>query len=223
MSENTNLAMRRWLRRGLVAIAFVAVASSPLWWNAGTYAQERSSKQQGREQPPTDDQMAEMMKRYEEAAAPGKAHELLSPLVGTFNVTAKFESPQGTITSTGKSSCEWVLEGRFLKQDFTGMMESQKFTGIGYTGYDNSKKKYQATWMDSMSTAIFYMEGEVDSSGKTLTLTGEGMDPAAGEMKKYQHVWNLENKDEIVFEMFEVGAGGQPTKTATLTYKRVVW
>lgn len=220
MSDTNHPHVRRWLRRGLVAFVFVAVASSPLWWNTGSFAQERTAEQQGREQPPSDEAMAEIMKKYQEAATPGKSHDLLKPLAGTFTVTAKFDSPQGTITSTGKASCEWVLDGRFLKQDFSGDMMGAPFTGIGYTGYDNSTKKYQATWMDSMSTAIFYMEGEADTAGKTLTLTGEGMDPATGQMKKYQHVWHLDNKDELTFEMFEAGAGGQMTKMATMTYRR---
>ena len=218
MSDTTNLPLRRWLRRGLVAFVFVAVASSPLWWQAGSFAQERTAEQQGREQPP--DNMDEMMKKYAEAATPGKAHELLKPLAGTFDVTAEFDSPQGTIKSTGKATSEWVLDGRFIKQDFAGDMMGQPFTGIGYTGYDNSTRKYQATWMDSMSTAIFYMEGEMDTAGKTLTMTGEGFDPAAGKMVKHQHVYRLDNKDAIVFEMFAPGPDGQMAKMATLTYKR---
>ena len=220
MSQNPNYPLRRWLRRGLVAFVFLAVASSPLWWNAGGFAQEGSAQQHGREQPPSDEQLAEMMRRYELAATPGKAHDLLSPLAGNFTVTAKFDSPDGVITSTGKATAEWILGGRFVRQNFSGDMMGQPFTGVGHTGYDNSRKLYQATWMDSMSTAIFYMEGQADASAKTLTLTGEGIDPAEGKMKKYQHVWHLDNADEIVFEMYELGAGDQKTKTATLTYSR---
>lgn len=229
MSRTTDArdGAQKWLRRSIVAAVLVGAASSPLWWNAGSFAQQRTDqRQQGQQpqqqqQPPSEQQLAELMKKYEEAATPGQFHEHLKPLAGDWEVTAEFQSPAGSMTSHGKASCEWMLDGRFLKQDFSGSMMDREFSGMGFTGYDNSTRKYQSTWMDSMSTAIFYMEGDIDEEGKILTLTGQGVDPATGEMKTYKHVWRMESSDQNVMEMYEPGPEGQMTRTATLTYKRV--
>lgn len=217
--------MRKWVRRGLVAAVFVGVASSPLWWNAAGFAQDRTNQRRDQNQPqkqqePDEAQMAEMIKKYEEAAAPGKFHDYLKPLAGNWQVSVEFTGPGGVMTSQGQATSEWVLGERFIKQEFSGEMMGREFKGIGYTGYDNSTKQYQATWMDSMSTAIFYMEGAADEEGRVITLHGQGVDPLSGEMKTYKHVWRLESDEQNVMEMYEPGPEGQMTKTATLTYKR---
>ena len=49
-------------------------------------------------------------------------------------------------------------------------MMGQPFTGIGVTGYDNHAKKYLSTWIDSMGTGIFSMEGTASMDGETITL-----------------------------------------------------
>ena len=38
-------------------------------------------------------------------------------------------------------------------------MMGQPFSGVGIDGYDNLRKKYVTTWIDTMGTGIFSMEG----------------------------------------------------------------
>lgn len=210
--------VRTWTRRSLIAAVFVGTATSPIWWNATGFAQERQQQQQ--QQPPDEKQMAEMMEKFEEAAKPGKFHELLKPYAGKWEVSAVFGGPEGEMTSRGKATNEWVLGERFLKQDFSGDMMGQQFTGIGYTGYDNTSRQYQSVWMDSMSSAMFVIEGEASEDGKTISMTGQAADPMTGDMKNFRHVMKLVSNDQYIYEMYEPGPDGEMTKTATLTYNR---
>ena len=50
-----------------------------------------------------------------------------------------------------------ILGGRYLEQRYEGTMMGQPFSGIGVTGFDNYKKKFVSTWVDSMGTAIMTM------------------------------------------------------------------
>jgi len=51
---------------------------------------------------------------------------------------------------SGTSENSWVLGGRYLQQIFRGEADGQPFDGISYTAYDNFKKKYVGTWIDTM-------------------------------------------------------------------------
>jgi hypothetical protein len=44
------------------------------------------------------------------------------------------------------------------------------FEGLGYTGYDNVKKQYFGTWIDSMSTGIM-TSSRHGRLGNTMTFT----------------------------------------------------
>ena len=49
-----------------------------------------------------------------------------------------------------------LLDGRFLQQEFTGEMMGQPFSGVGINAYDNLRKRYVTTWIDTMGTGIFH-------------------------------------------------------------------
>ncbi len=82
-------------------------------------------------------------------------------------------------TSEGTLEQKWILEGRFLQQTYQGELMGSRFSGIGYIGYDNSRKRYLSTWMDSAGTTIHTRTGSFDRDGKTLTLTGRWRMPLA--------------------------------------------
>ena len=57
------------------------------------------------------------------------------------------------------------------------------FAGVGVTGYDNHSKKFVLTWMDSMSTGIYFFEGSGSADGKSFTQEGHYNDAVQGPMK----------------------------------------
>jgi hypothetical protein len=166
----------------------------------------------------------EMMKRWQEAMTPGDAHKKLEDLVGSWDAEVKtwMNGPKSEpMITKGTSEHKMALGGRFLQQDFTGEMMGQPFTGVGYTGYDNMKKKYVAVWMDNMGTAIATMEGTINKEGTTITTWGKMDEPATGERdKKVKYVMHMIDKDKHVFEMYDLSAGGGKNPTMQITYTR---
>ena len=72
-------------------------------------------------------------------------------------------------------------------------MMGQPYSGIGITAYDNLRKRYISTWIDSMGTGIFTMEGTANTDGKTITLKGTHDEPGGGHMthRAYGKSWTV--------------------------------
>jgi hypothetical protein len=166
----------------------------------------------------------EMMRRWQEAMTPGDAHKALEQFVGEWDAATRMwtEGPQKPpMEATGTSSSKMELGGRFLRQDFTGQMMGMPFTGVGFTGYDNIKKKYVGSWMDSMSTALATMEGTFDKSGKILTTFGKMDDPTTGERNKtIKYVIRIVSPDKHVFEIYDLVGTKSEFKAFEITYTR---
>lgn len=166
----------------------------------------------------------EMMKRWQEAMTPGDAHKALEQFVGEWDAATRMwvEGPQKPpMESSGTSSSTMVLGGRFLRQDFSGQMMGMPFTGVGFTGYDNFKKKYVGSWMDSMSTSLATMEGTFDTAGKVLTTWGKMDEPMTGEKDKtIKYVLRILSPDKHVFEAYDLVGTKSEFKAFEITYTR---
>jgi Protein of unknown function (DUF1579) len=165
-----------------------------------------------------------MMKRWQEAMTPGDAHKQLEALVGSWDADVKvWMNGPGTEPTVSKGTSEQTMSlgGRFLQQQYSGEMMGQPMNGIGYTGYDNFKKKYVAFWIDNMGTAMSHMEGTIDKEGKTITMWGTMDEPSTGEKgKKVKYVTRVIDKDKNVFEIYDVTSWGEKQPTMVITYTR---
>ena len=125
-----------------------------------------------------------MMEAYAKLAAPGEPHKLFSSLAGRWTTKTKswMEPGKPPMESTGSADMKMLLGDRFLQQEFSGEMMGQPYSGIGISAYDNLRKRYVSTWIDSMGTGIFVMEGTASDDGKTITLTGQHDEPGGGHM-----------------------------------------
>ncbi len=164
-----------------------------------------------------------MMDAWKKAGEVGPAHGRLKAMAGTFDTTTRVWMQPGTPPqeSKGKSENKLVFDGRFLQQEFKGSMMGQPFTGLGVTGYDNTKKKYVGSWMDSTNTGLAYMEGTADPAGKVLTMTMTKMaDPMTGKEHAARTVTRIESDAKHVFEMYETGPDGKEFKSMEIVYTR---
>jgi len=166
----------------------------------------------------------EMMKRWEAAMTPGEAHKKLEAFVGSWDVEAKawMKGPKDEPSvSKGTAEYKMALGGRYLQQEFAGEMMGQPMSGVGYTGYDNFRKKYVSFWIDNMGTAMSTMEGTMDKDGKALTMWGKMDEPATGEKdKKVKYITRVVDKDKHVFEMYDPERFGEKKPVMVLTYTR---
>ena len=163
-----------------------------------------------------------MMEAWQKAATPGEAHRALDAMVGTWDTTIRFWEAAGAPPqeSTGTSENRWILGNRYVEQRFKGAAMGMPFEGIGYTGYDNIRKQYFGTWMDSMSTALMTTTGKTTDGGKTWTFKGTMDDPMSGKAFDVEERITVVNKDKHVFEMWHPGNDGKIYKAMEITYTR---
>jgi hypothetical protein len=156
------------------------------------------------------------------ASQPGPNHNLLDIFVGTWDVSANFDTGPGQPpeTASGQMVNTWQLEGRWLKQEYTGQMASLgAFRGLGFLGYDNLQKSFVGTWMDTLSTSCLMSKGAFDESKATFTLSGD-FTVEGGEKYRQKQVMTILSPDRYVVSMYLAGPDGAEFKTGNLEYTR---
>lgn len=164
----------------------------------------------------------ETMKAWGAYMTPGEAHARLAKLEGAWTVNTKswMDPSQPPEVTTGSCDFRMVLGGRYLEQRFEGTAMGQPFSGIGYTGYDNLKKKYEAYWIDSMGTGMLVMTGTPEKGGKKTVYTGSMLDPTNGRKVAIRSVDTEVDADNLLFEMWMSGPDGKMAKSMEMTYTR---
>jgi len=162
-----------------------------------------------------------MMEVYTKLAAPGEQHKQLASLAGSWTTKTKewMEPNKPPVESTGSAEMKILLDGRFLQQELTGQMMGQPFSGIEITAYDNVLKRYVTSWMSTMGTGIFTMEGTASTDGKTITLKGQHAEPGGGYMK-HRAIWKIVDNNTQTFDMYGAHPGEKEWKMMEMTYTR---
>jgi hypothetical protein len=158
--------------------------------------------------------MAAMMKH----ATPGEHHKLYEKLVGKWTYTGQFFMGDTPTPFAGRAERKMILDGRFMTDHVFGD-PPMVFEGMGWSGYDNHKKKYVYVWIDSMTTSLMTGEGTYDPATKTLTMTSEGFDPAAGAIIKGKDTTKFVSDDEVHHTFYKV-VEGKEIKTMEMKYQR---
>lgn len=171
------------------------------------------------EHKPLDSQ--EMMEAYAKLATPGEPHKLLASLTGSWVTKNKewMDPEKPFVESTGSADIEMLLGGRFQQQTITGSMFGKPNTGIWTIGYDNLLKKYVSTWINTMGTQIFMMDGTASTDGKVITFTGQHAEVGGGNMT-HRAIWKIEDSNNQEFVMYGTHKGGKEMKMLETTYVR---
>jgi hypothetical protein len=166
--------------------------------------------------------MQEMMATYQKLATPGEQHKLLTGLAGSWTTkTKEWMDPQKPpVESTGTSNGKVLLDGRFLQQESSGNMHGEPYTGIWTIGYDNLLKRYVSTWIATMGTGIFQMDGTASEDGKTITFTGQHAEVGGGQMT-HRAIWKIVDSNTQEFVMYGTHHGGQEMKMLETVYTRI--
>jgi hypothetical protein len=199
------------IRRMVVLLALAAgIATAAL-------AQEKTKKAAAK--PP--DEKA-MMEAWEKASTPGEMHRKLEPIVGTFDARVRswMDPAKPPEDTTGTSVNGWTLGNRFVEQKYEGTMMGQPFTGMGYVGYNNVKKKYESVWMDSMGTGMMWSVMTPDASGKVMTAKTSVDDPMTGKPMPIEEKITVADNDHHKFEMWGQGPDGKKFKMMEIEYTR---
>ncbi len=223
------------VRQVLVGAAFCAATAL---WSGVLYSQTKDEKKPAGEKPampaaekPGDKPKTDtggggetdpMMKLMQEMSAPGKEHETLKPLVGSFTCTTKIHGAPGgePVESTGTVERKWILGNRYIQEEVKATMMGMPFEGFGVMGYDKLQKFYHAFWIDSMGTGTWSSTGTADASGKVISYTGENFNPMFGQKIKERSTVELLDNNKHTVKMYAPGPDGKEMLTFEMSCTR---
>ena len=160
------------------------------------------------------------MQMWQKSMTPGEGHAALEPMVGSFHARTTFVMARGGEPSVSEGSSEnrWVLGGRYLEQVYRGTSMGMPFEGLGYTGYENVKKRYVGTWMDSFGTGLMNSVGVGKPKPQTLEFEAMAHDPS-GKVQKFLCKIAIQDHDHHTYEMWAKGPNRFRTMLVEYTRK----
>src|SRR5688572_14367319 len=185
-------------------------------------ASATSSTDESKDKPWVPVDSATMMKAMMEYGTPGPAHERLAKSNGNWTATivswwgegGKADSSVGSVTNK-------MFDNLHQVSNFSGTMMGMPFKGMSTTGYDNYKKVYVTTWIDTWSSGIMQLEGPWDEATKSMTLTGKMTSPVDGRMCEMKQVYKYVDDNTEVMEMYGPDPQtGNQFKNMVITFKR---
>jgi hypothetical protein len=143
-------------------------------------------------------------------AEPTKEHQWLKQFVGQW---------EGDVASTAANTR--LLDGLWMVSDIKAKMGDKDMSAMLTLGYDQQKKKYVGTWIDTAIPHLWVYEGTVDASGKILTLETQGPNPAeAGKVTKMRDVIEVKSPDHFALISSMQTDDGQWQPFMTVNYRR---
>ncbi len=162
-----------------------------------------------------------MMDIYKNVGTLGEPHKLFAKLEGSWVTRSRgwMEPGKPPMESTGACEQKLILDGRYLRQEYTGDMGGHPYAGISILGYNNHTGKYESIWIDTMSTAIYFFEGTASKDGKVITQKCSYDDPVKGPCV-WRTVTRIRDDGAQEFEMFLTPKGGKEEKMMDMTVER---
>jgi Protein of unknown function (DUF1579) len=164
-----------------------------------------------------------LMKEYfEKFGQPGPEHKLLQPLVGHWQAKMRcwMDPNEAPKVSEGEVVRKAIFDGRFIAEEVTGEIMNHPFKGIGLMGYDRAKKKFVASWVDNMDTAIRECHGTYDETNKTWTFKHEGTCPITNKHVTMRDTLRIVSDNEQQMDMYRQLGDEKEFKTMEITLKR---
>jgi hypothetical protein len=154
----------------------------------------------------------------DKAMTPGEGQKRLEPMIGSFDVTVLVWPARGKppLEYKGSAVNTWVLGGRYVQTMLSTVMDGEAFDGIGYYGYDNTTKTYQASWMDNGSTAIGWYRGTLDKAGRSAVLNSVQATSGDGKPLALELRVSIADGGDHVTQMWGAPAGGKAFKLMEL-------
>lgn len=155
-------------------------------------------------------------------AEPQPQHQWLQKLVGEW--TSEMEAIMGpdkppekfTGTETVRS-----LGGLWTVGEGRGDVPGSVVTTMLTLGYDPVRQRYVGTFVASMMTHQWVYDGELDPTGKVLTLNTEGPSfGGADKMARYKDVIEFKSDDHRTLTSHVLGEDGQWHLFMTAHYRR---
>lgn len=152
------------------------------------------------------------------AMTPGEGQKRLDSMIGSFDVTVLVwtDPAKAPLEYKGSAVNTWTLGGRYVQTMMAAVMDGDKFDGIGYYGYDNATRSYQASWMDTGSTAISWYRGKMDKSGRSAVLKSVQASSSSGTPLALELRVSIAEGGDHVTQLWGAPNGGKAFKLMEL-------
>ena len=170
-------------------------------------------------------------KANSETAKAKSGFEWLKQFEGSWQSVTNVPTQDGSPAKTQKGSMKSASVGKqWVVNKFDGEIDGTSFQAVQTLGYDVEKKRFVGTWIDSVASYTWKYEGEVDATGKKLTLNAEGPDWNDPKItRRFRDVYEFKSATEIAVQsqMFndkkewETYMTGSMTKSDESTRPRV--
>lgn len=150
---------------------------------------------------------------------PTTEHRLITDHAGTWKIACKFfmEPGQPPMEVAATETVEKVGEFWTVSKYECDMM-GMPFVGRCTLGYEPHANRFVSTWVDSMSSALFYFTGQ--QKGDTLAMEGDAWSCMTNSILKHRTTEKHINKNERLFEMFCTMPDGKEIQMMSSHYKR---
>jgi hypothetical protein len=151
-------------------------------------------------------------------------HRWLERLVGEWTVEMESAAGPGQPAAkhTGTESVRTLAGAWALCEGQSESPDGGPATTIMTLGYDPARQRYVGTFVGAMMTHLWIYDGELDSTGRALTLDTEGPSfTAEGRMARYRDVIAFESDDQRTLTSYMLGDDGAWQVFMTATYQRV--
>jgi hypothetical protein len=152
---------------------------------------------------------------------PGPEHAIFKMDVGTWDAEVEFVPGPGQkpLKSKGVEVNTIGCAGLCMISDFKGQVMGAPFHGHGISTWDAVKKRYTASWTDSMAQGLQIGEGSWDPANKKFTGTMEGPD-MTGKIVKMRSIVEYPAAGKRVMTGYAPGPDGKETETLRISYTR---
>jgi len=156
-------------------------------------------------------------------AEPQAEHHWLDQLVGEWTVEGEgiMEPDKPPVKWRGTESVR-SLGGLWIVAEGQGDMPGAgPATTIMTLGYDPSQERFIGTFVASMMTHMWRYEGELDATGKVLTLNTEGPSMSAeGKMAPYKDVIEIKSDSHRTLSSHTLDKDGHWRQFMTAHYRK---
>ena len=200
-----------------MALAAAFLASGSFALGALTLTPETDA--QDKQMTPEEQQAA--MKRWQDACTPGDAHERLAQFLGEWETETALTMYGKTMKSKGTAKTRWLVEGRWLLTEMAGEMMGQPVETFVVHGFDNFKKKYVTTMVDSLTTHMLRAEGIYNTHTEAFYTFGLMDEPLTMEHDKtVRYVTKFSGKDSYTFEIHDLDINVDDNKVVETKFRR---
>jgi hypothetical protein len=154
----------------------------------------------------------------QETPQPTENHALVLEGVGTWEGTLTSHFPGMPAEPVEARETVEAVGSFWTQATFECLFMGAPYKGTGCVGYDSTKEAFVGTWIDSMSSYLAVMEGEIDEKTGKLVMRWEapGM---TGDM--VNHRSETVRKDDSYTSTFFMGEGDEEMKSMVIEMKRV--